>query len=95
MYSDKERASLGWERVGETWQKTFPIAEGSELTVIVGQEQGSVDGLAFKERAVQDGIVEDRPGSRLQDWIDSLSPQALIEIIAKRDAQAPDESDGS
>jgi hypothetical protein len=95
MYSDKERTSLGWEKVGEAWQKTFPIGEGSELTVIVGQQEGSVDGLAFKQRAVQDGTVEDRPGARLQDWMDSLAPEALIEIIAKRDAQAQDESDGS
>ncbi len=94
MYSDKERASLGWEKIGEAWQKRYPIGEGSELTVIVGQEEGSVDGLAFKE-TVPDGTVEDRSGSRLQDWIDSLSPEALIEIIAKRDTQAPDESDGS
>jgi hypothetical protein len=94
MYSDKERASLGWGKVGDTWQKRFPIGAGSELTVIVGQEEGSVDGLVFKE-TVQDGTVEDRPGSRLQDWMDSLSPEALIEIIAKRDAQASDEPDGS
>jgi len=56
-----------------------------ELTVIVGREEGSVDGLAFKERTADGTAPEDRPGTRLEDWIDSLSPEALIEIIAKRD----------
>ena len=89
---------LGWEKIGDTWQKRFPIEGGSELTVIVGQEESFVDGLAFKERVPGGTADEDRPGTRLEDWTDSLLPEVLIEIIAKRDLHLPDlseESDGS
>ena len=75
----------GWEKIGETWQKRFPIDESRELTVIVGQGEGYVDGLAFRERTPDGNAEEDRTGTRLEDWIDSLSPGALIEIIAERD----------
>ena len=88
---------LGWEKDGDIWQKRFPMEGGSELTVIVGQEEGSIDGLAFKERVPGGSAEEDRPGTRLEDWLDSLSPEALIEIIAKRDLHLPDlpaKSDG-
>jgi hypothetical protein len=94
MYNVEERASLGWKQAGEAWQKRFRIGEGAELTVIVGQEEGSVDGLAFKE-TLQDGSVEDRCGTRLEDWMDRLTPEALIDIIAKRDISLSDESDGT
>ena len=83
----------GWEKVGETWQKRFPIDGPRELTVIVGEEEGSIDGLAFKERTTDASADEDRPGARLEDWIDSLSPGALIEIIAKRDNHLADLSE--
>lgn len=83
----------GWENIGETWQKRFPIDGPRELTVIVGREEGSVDGLAFKERASDGSAEEDRSGTRLEDWIDSLSPEALIEIIGKRDNYLADLSE--
>jgi len=85
----------GWEKVGETRKKRFPISGSGELTVIVGQEEGSVDGLAFKERASDGSAEEDRSGTRLEDWIESLSPEALIEIIAKRDTYLADLSEST
>lgn len=83
----------GWEKIGDIWQRRFPMDGPRELTVIVGQEEGSIDGLAFKESAADGTAEEDRPGTRLEEWIDSLSPEALIEIIAKRDKYLADLSE--
>lgn len=83
----------GWENIGETWQKRFSLGGPRELTVIVGREEGFVDGLAFKERASDGSAEEDRSGTRLEDWMDSLSPEALIQIIAKRDNYLADSSE--
>jgi len=75
----------GWEKIGNIWQKTFPVEGGAELTVMVGQGENFVNGLAFKEGVQSASPEQDRPRMRLEDWIDSLSPEALIQILAKRD----------
>jgi hypothetical protein len=86
---------LGWEEVGDTWQKRFTLEEGTELTVVVGQEEGFVDGLGFRVREPGAASEDDRSGTRLDDWIDSLPPEALIDIIAKRDQHLLKGSKGS
>ena len=83
----------GWEKIGDTWQKRFPVDGHRELTVIVGQEEDSVDGLAFKQSVANGTVKEDRPGTRLEEWIDPLSPEALIQIIARRDEYLADSSE--
>jgi hypothetical protein len=83
----------GWEKIGDTWQKRFPMDGSRQLTVIVGQEEGSVDGLSFRESAANGTAEEDRSGTPLEEWIDSLSPEALIEIIAGRDKYLADLSE--
>ncbi len=85
----------GWEKIGGTWQKRFSIAGTGELTVIVGQQEGSVDGLAFKVRSPDGSAEEDQYGTRLEDWIDPLSPEAIIEIVAKRDKYLADLSEST
>lgn len=80
----------GWTKIGDGWEKTFPTGKGSELTVIIGPEEGGIDGLAFREKRSPEAPEEPRLGAQLQDWMDVLSPEALIEIIAKRDKQVPD-----
>jgi hypothetical protein len=84
-----------WEKAVRGLEKKFPLKGGSELTVIVSKEGGHVDGFFFKEKAPDKAAEEDRPGTRLENWIDSLSPEALIEIIAKRDKSFPDISQQS
>lgn len=74
-----------WKKIGDTWEKTFPTEEGSTLTVIIGAEEGPVEGLTFREQNSPEDPEEQRPGTQLKDWMDALSPEALIEIIAKRD----------
>jgi hypothetical protein len=95
MYNTAERTSLGWEKVGDAWQKRFPIGDGAELTVIVGLEDDAVDGLAFQATGPGGNAQGSQHGARLEDWTDRLSPEALIEIIAKRDVHRTDEPDGS
>jgi hypothetical protein len=91
MYNTAERTSLGWEKVGDAWQKRFPLGDGAELTVIVGQEDDAVDGLTFKATGPAGNAPDSQHGARLEDWTDRLPPEALIEIIAKRDVHRADE----
>ncbi len=78
-----------WNKTGDGWEKTFTTEKGWQLTVIVGSAEGGSERLAFRERTSAESPDKPRPGTRLEDWIDLLSPQALIEIIAKRDKYAP------
>ena len=86
---------LGWEKVGDAWHKRFPIGGGAELTVIVGQGDDAVDGLALRATGPGGNAAESQHGARLEEWMDRLSPEALIEIIAKRDVRQADEPAGS
>jgi hypothetical protein len=95
MYNTAERTSLGWEKVGDAWQKRFPIGGGAELTVIVGQEEDAVDGLVLTATGPGGNAPDSQHGARLEDWTDQLPPEALIEIIAKRDIHRAAEPAGS
>jgi hypothetical protein len=79
----------GWKKIGTAWEKTFLTEKGWELTVIVAPGEGGIDGLAFREKSSPGSPDKPRPNTRLEDWIDLLSPQALLEIIAKRDKYGP------
>gem|GEM_PF-2612603 len=82
-----------WKKSGDGWEKTFTTEKGWQLTVIVGPGEGAIEGLAFREGAAAESPDKPRPGTKLEDWMDLLSPQALIEIIAKRDKYAPGDSE--
>jgi hypothetical protein len=87
-----DRIVSTWKKSGDGWEKTFTTEKGWQLTVIIGPAEGATEGLAFRERASAESPDAPRPGTKLEDWLDLLSPQALIEIIAKRDKYAPGDS---
>jgi hypothetical protein len=82
-----------WKKSGDALEKTFTTEKGSQLTVMIGPAEGATGGVAFRERASAESPDKPRPGTKLDDWLDLLSPQALIEIIAKRDKYAPGDSE--
>jgi len=84
-----------WKKSGDGWEKTFTTDKGWQLTVTIGDAEGAIEGLAFRERASAESPDKPRPGTKLEDWLDLLPPQALIEIIAKRDKYAPGASETS
>ena len=78
-----------WKKIGDGWEKAFPTDRGGEIIVTIGPTEGAIEGLAFTERMSAQSPGQPRPDTRLQDWLELLSAQALIEIVAKRDKYVP------